>query len=361
MLRKSKVALSVMICLSLVSVAVKAEIISPNKVIKNSIVAKYLNKDEKEINHDLKQLNKKELINEFNSIAATVGTTNSIDVLIPFASVVFERKNEFEDSEIIEIIKDDTNSIPTQELMVDLYCVKNENKSSKNNLKKLLEENIRNEVKSKIVIDSEFTKNDVLVLKNLIEEDDGILAFHSLKKLSKTDVKESYEVSEKILANYKSQSKYKVSAAQKATVQYLKDKKSTNKDIKNKFISSCVEIYNTTDDSVLKDSSIFALSDLMDKEAVIEIINNESVDEELKMFAIDQNFMTLNEILLNNPTETDIETVIEAMEIMPIKDLVESLEKAKKYISNSELLKRCNDELKIMKLNGSKGNLKWLD
>lgn len=361
MLRRSKLILLGILCISLLPIAVKADIISTNKIIKNSILEKYINKDDKEVKVNLKQLSKKEIIDEVNSISNTLEIANANNELLPFVEAIFERKNEFEDSDIIDIVKDNTNSRITQEVMVDLYTVKNEKNLNKDNLKKLLNENIRNEVKAKIVANSIFTQEDVDLLKNLIEQNDDTLTFQSLKKLSKVNSREAYEISQSILSNYNIQSNKKVSAAQKAIVQYFKDNKILDKSNKNNFINLCLEIINNTQDSLLKDSSAFALSDLRDKESIIEIVKNDSIDRELKVFAIDQNFMTLNEILLNNPSAENIEVVVKAMEIMPIQDLIESLEKVKNNINDKDLENRCDNVLSKMKSEGRKANIKWLD
>lgn len=358
MLRKSKVVLLGVICATLLPAAVKAGIISPDKIIKNPVLQKYVNKDKKEVKLTLENLSKKQLIDEINAISTELGIENTSNELLPFGVELFKRKNEFENPEIIKIISDNSNSRVTQDIMVELYTEKNENNTDKDDLKKLLKQNIPNEVKAKIIATSKFTETDVELLKNLIEQDDDILTFQSLKKLSKVNAKEAYSISENILSNYNTQSTQKVSAAQKATVQYLKENKVVNKD---KFISLSLDIINNTQDSYLRDSSVFALSDLIDKESIIKIIKSDSIDRELKVFSIDQNFMILNEILLNNPSEEDIDTVVKAMEIMPILDLIDSLETVKNNINNKDLEKRCNDVLATMRLEGRKANIKWLD
>lgn len=222
----------------------------------------------------------------------------------------------------------------------------------------MLKGDISNEVKAKIVADAIFTEADVSLLKSLAEQNDDILAFQSLKTLSKVNSKEAYAISQKILPNYNSKSILKVSAAQKSTVQYLKDNKIVNRD---SFMTSCLQIINNTQDASLKDSSVFALSGLNDEQSIIKIIQNNSIDTESKMFSIDQNFLTLNQILLNKPSEEAIQAVVTAMEILPIKDLIEPLENVKKDINDKNLEERCNDVLAKMKLEGIKGNVKSLD
>jgi len=351
MLKKSKLTLLGIICVTLLIVAVNIGLKNYDKTIKSSAVKVSITSPDK-----IKQLSKKQILEEAKYIANSM--KNASDALMPYAVELFNRKNEFENAEIIKIISDKTNPIIIQEMMVDLYTSKNEtntNKDEKDELIKLLKQNIPKEVKVKIIANTTFTEIDVDLLKSLTTQNDDI-AFQALKKLSKVNSTEAYAISENILANYKTQSTTKVSAAIKATVQYLKDNKMVNKD---KFISLCSNIINNTKDAKLKNSSVFAISDLMDKQSIIEIIKNKSIDTGSKIFSIDQNFKILNEILLNNPSETDIEVVVTAMEIMPILDLIEPLEKVKKNINNKNLAKRCEDVLATMKLKGNKGNQKY--
>jgi len=320
---------------------------------------KYLKMNENEIEESLKQLSKKQLIDELNFLTSTFKEEGDINALIPFVSVLFQRKDEFEDSDFINVIKDDVSTITMKEIMVDLYAVKNENKSNGDEkIKQLLKEkNIDKEIKARIVANSEFSNNDINTLEVLIQEDDGILAFKSLKQLAKIDDEKAYIISSRILSNYKYESKEKVMASLKSTAKYLKHNK--DKDLENEFIKLSFEIIENNDDNVLKDAALFSVSDLMSKDAISEIIKNKSVDRELKVFSIDQNFMTLKDILINNPTESDIEIVVEAMELMPIVDLLEDIEKVMDNIKDKNLQQRCKAAIENTKLNGHKGNEKW--
>jgi len=178
-----------------------------------------------------------------------------------------------------------------------------------------------------------------------------------LKQLAKIDDEKAYIISSRILSNYKYESKEKVMASLKSTAKYLKHNK--DKDLENEFIKLSFEIIENNDDNVLKDAALFSVSDLMSKDAISEIIKNKSVDRELKVFSIDQNFMTLKDILINNPTESDIEIVVEAMELMPIVDLLEDIEKVMDNIKDKNLQQRCKAAIENTKLNGHKGNEKW--
>lgn len=326
----------------------------------DSVKEKYGQNTDKENQKDSTSPSKKDLLKEIKEVA----DNNDIDALIPYADVLIQRKDEFENSEIIKILRDNTISENEKILMVDLYTYKNMDKVGNGDIKELLKEKgVDPSIKTKIISTINFDKNDKNLLEDLIEENDGVVFFHSLKKLSTIDDSEAYEISKNILANYKSESKYKVSAALNATTKYLKNNKTKNKDLivaEESLINLCLEITNTTNDASLKDAAVFVLSELKSKESISEIIKDKSVDRILKVSSINENFIQLKEMLLNNPTEAEIETVIDAMEILPIKDLAEDLEKALKGVENTDLKNRGENVLQIMRTDGIKANKKYL-
>lgn len=275
-------------------------------------------------------------------------------------SELFKRKNQINNSDLIGEIKDSVNSTTTQEIMVDLYTVKNEDKSDNNEIKHLLKDaTVRKEVKSRIVVNSKFDNNDLKLLKELINDDNDILAFYSLKKISKVNDKEAYIVSKEILSNLASESNIRISAAQKSAAKYLRN--SSDNNAKKEFIMQTMGIINNSStDALLKDSSVFALSYMMSKDAIVSIIKSESVDRELKAFSIEQNYHVIKNILEDvSCSESDIVFVIEAMEILPIVDLYDSLKNVQDNIKSQELKSECSVVLKNMQENGIKATQKW--
>lgn len=317
----------------------------------DSLKGKYGQKTDKEIQKDLKSLSKKDLMKEIKEVAK-----KDVTALISYGDALMQRKDEFENPEIISILSDSTSSENEKILMVDLYTNKNMDKVDNSDIKKLLKEkSVDSSTKSKIISDIKFDKNDKNLLEDLIKENDGVVFFHSLKKLSTIDDSEAYEISKNILSNYNSESKHKVSAALNATTKYLKNNKTKNKDIidtEESFINLGLEIINTTTDADLKDAAVFSLSELKSKNSISKIIKNTSVYKVLKSYSIDENFMQLKEMLLNNPTELDVETVVDAMEILPIMDLADDLEKSLKGIDNNDLQNRGKKILETMRTSG---------
>lgn len=303
----------------------------------------------------MNELGTKELIAEIKALSLQdVGWG-----LIPFVSELAERKDEISEREIISEIKNISNSLFIQEIMVDLYIWKNPDSVIRGDLKQLLNDTaVSNEVKSRIVSQSSFNSDDIELLNSLIENNDDILAFNALKKLSSVNEKEAYLLSKKILENYESESNMRISAAQKSAAKYLR--KNADPEARKEFIKQCKQILESPKtDEMLKESSRFALSDMRTKESITEIINSDFFDQSVKVFCIDQNNKILKEMLTSSSDESDIEIVIKAMEIFPLADLGEELEELQTGIKNPELKARCEKVVESIKLNGIKACPKW--
>ncbi|MDT9720383.1 hypothetical protein QVE09_15805 [Paenibacillus sp. ClWae2A] len=343
-----------------------------------NILQKHLVEDEAVLQNNINNMSNEQLIDEIDNLATTVGQPstlaknnsvgqNEINTLIPFVSALFERKDQLKDEDILKIVADNTKTVITREALVDLYVLKHEQNKDGGELKQiLLQDGIDAQVKSRIVATADFTLDDVGLLKEIIHEDDDILAFNGLKRLSNINVSEAYGISESILSNIEEQSPNKISAALRATAKYLKNESQSTfqkntVDLEADFIDTSFKIIKSSNDEVLKDSAIFAISEIGSQKAITQIIESDLVEQELKAFAVDQNFITLKEILTGNPTDDEIRIVVSALEILPIVDLVEPLSEVISSISDPDLKKRSEEVIIVAQKEGINGNYKWAE
>lgn len=347
--------LCVLLCIFFVSVTANANTNGNEKMTAGSVIQKYAEYDEQALNEALKKLGTEELMDDIKALLREdFGTA-----LIPFISELSERKDAIGEGDIISEIKDSSNSIMTQELMVDLLIWKNQDSLISDTLKQLLSDpGIDNQVKARIVSQSAFGSEDVPLLKDLIKDNDDILAFDCLKKLSNVEEKEAYTIAKEILSTPDTQSDMKISAAQKSTAKFLKN--DNDPATRKEFIEQCMDIIeDPKSGEKLKDSSMFALSDMMTKESITEIVNSDSLEQSFKVFCIDQNHEVLKEMLINSPEEKDIQVVVKAMEILPLIDLEDQLQKVQREIKDPELKAKCEKALENIKLNGTEACKKW--
>lgn len=343
------------------------------------VLQDYLASDEENFESKISSMTINELIDQIDTIAAGFGSSatltsnnlsdrsNNINVLIPFVSELIMKKEQIDDSDILQLIQDKNKTLILRETLVDLYTLKHNDDQSGNEIKQFLKhEDVDYSIKTKIVASAKMTENDIDLLKDMVSEDDGLLAFHSLKRISRIDRIEAYRISEGILSNIENESTNKVSAALKATAKYLSYNNQHQKDasyqIQNEkdFLELCLNFIKQSDDTILKDSAFFAISELRSREAISMIINSDVIDKQLKPYAINQNFNILQEILTNDPTEDEIKLVVKAMELHPIIEVVEQLESLIPTVSDEELKQRIDSVITFAKKEGVKGNNKWI-
>lgn len=323
----------------------------------SNTLSKYQNISENDITKKLNILNKHELIKELNLVTKDLkmlqGSYASSE-LIPFANELFNRKDNFNNKEIINEIKNNNNTLETKMIMVDLNTVKNEDNLISNEMKALLGDNIDISIKQKIITDSVFSDNDKDMLKELYLKNNDDIAFQSLKQLKKISPLEAYNISKNVLKTSNNSSYLEVSGAQKAAANYFKLSKNNKMITKEKydFIDKCVNIIKDKDKSYLKDSSIFALSEMNDKDALFILINNKDIDDIVKTYCIDENFNIIEEILNHNPTDDDINTILDAMNINPILESVKPLNSIINNIKNIELKEKVRKTVDFINQNG---------
>ena len=261
-------------------------------------------------------------------------------------------ESAFTNAEIVDLIKDDSYTDTTKQILLDIYFHKNSMRTNDStNLKALLnDDRVSIDVKRKILSDASFNSDDESILIDFIENDDNLAAI-SLKKLSFINRQKAFELSQDILNNQEDESRIKFSEALKATARYLKD----NRDLAN---------YEELEADFIAQSSgtdVYAKSDLQSKKGILSIIEDSNYGRLEKVYAIDQNFMVLEQILTNEPTDSEIRSVVKAMEIHPIIDLVEPLREAMATVDDPELLLQIDEVIKLMEKEGSSANVKWLD
>lgn len=357
----SKIAKALILTLSIITCV--SIITSAENNYENTI--KYSKMTEKEIKDELKKLKSEELIVEVDKIASEGELLNDYNSVILVASSLIEREDEFKKSEIIDMIESNDLNLQTKEILIDLYDYKSSKyKDSEEDLKNLLyKEDLDDTLKQRIVNFADFNFNDIPVLEDLIS-DGGLNSFYSLKKLSKLDSEKAYKISENIISNYKSKSGEEISGAILVKSNYLKEKNKKKLDVTKEtedFLGEALQIFNETNDLSIKDAIAYSISDVRSEKTIKNLIKNYNLDKEVKMFAIDQNYMVLEDILKNNPSEEDIYMVIECMKVLPINDFKDEFENLLKASSDKNLIKEINNILTLINQEGINANKKWLE
>lgn len=288
-----------------------------------------------------------QVITQFNQLSAD---TEDINSLIPYAQALANKIEEIPTDVMMNVIGDGSNSIELRVTMIQLLQFKDIIDSVDESLRMLLQDNnIEYDIKHNIIwalSDSDFNK-DLLV--SIANGSDNALAFQAIKKLSKTDMDRAIPIIDNILTNYQDENIEKVRAAIKAKARQLKENNSSSGNGEARdFIRICLDVFKSFDDKVVKDTAVFALSDINDENAITALINNQNlIDTQQMAYCIRENQNTLLSMIKNNSDTSNVAIVIKAMKINPIKEILDSLDETIN-IQSIELLLNANSPITPM-------------
>lgn len=303
-----------------------------------SILGKYENTSPEQVLISLQTLPKAEFTQEVKTAFAE-SSQSDINNAIPFAAGLSERINEYSEDELISMITDSANDLSFRVTLVQIYGNDNasgftgrtaQGNETIRNL--LLDSSVETILKENIIILLDFTDTaGKQMLQSIACEEDDMLAFQAIKKLNKFDSESAIDISKNILETYETQTPEKVNAALKVMSEVYREariQKAFTKRLeleKAAFIDLCSDIINTSEaGDKLQDCAILALSDMTDAQAITTIVENPNIDNSFKVYAIDQNYLTLT-AMAESGSEEAIDIVCKAMEINPLKELSEPL------------------------------------
>ncbi len=348
-MRKHK-KLMILIVLVAITAVMSAFSMHPFESMKND----YSGKSEAEISKALAKKSISDIVQEINTISSY---NTDLSNLILHASALAERVDEISEEALLSFIGDDTNSVNLRIIMIQLIKYKNSD-VDKTLLKKLLVSNDTDStIKQNIVLAlSENDPETIELLKQVSEQEDELLAFQAIKQLNRIEPGIASDIADELLKNYTKEQPEKVRAAIKVKAEQLRKDASKDNE-KSKFIQILIDLFNGSNDELMKDTVVFALSDLRDETAISIIVANKDIDRSIKMYCIDQNYSTLLKMVESNPTDTNIETVIQAMNIYPITDLISPL----KAVADKAAPSGKASFSKLIEQEGNPVNKKWLD
>ncbi len=344
-----------------------------------SILEKYENTSPEQVLISLQTLPKAEFTQEVKTAFAE-SSQSDINNAIPFAAGLNERINEYSEDELISMITDSSNDLSFRVTLVQIYGSDNasgftgrtaQGNETIRNL--LLDSSVETILKENIIILLDFTDTaGKQMLQSIACEKDDMLAFQAIKKLNKFDSESAIDISKNILETYKTQTPEKVNAALKVMSEVYREariQKAFTKRLeleKAAFIDLCSNIINTSEaGDKLQDCAILALSDMTDAQAITTIVENPNIDNSFKVYAIDQNYLTLT-AMAESGSEEAIDIVCKAMEINPLKELSEPLSACQvtpmtrsENAVSEKTVKKANAAASRIALTGTNANPRW--
>lgn len=284
-------------------------------------------KTEDEIVRKLASKTFDELLSEINILGDSTGEN-----FIYHANALREKAGKISNEKIQAEILNESNSVNTRVTLIQISSL----------IDKSLDINVMQDFIFDDKADFEIKRNALLYLYkennvsvDLIEKvslgNDEELAFQAIKMLNKADPSKAIEIADKIIHTYNGVVSEKVRAAIKVKGSQLAD--SSTIDERIKYIDFCDGILSTNNSKgkgdIVSDTVIFSLSDIMSEETISYIVASDKIDRIAKSLCVEQNYSVLRSMLIDeNISEKNLNTVIEAMYICPIKDMEKPLKKA---------------------------------
>lgn len=296
--------------------------LAPSK--SKNIVKEFSQKGEKDIYTRLVSIPILEVFKEINQISLK---SKNPDTFIIYTAALLHRIDEISEETILTAIEDDNNSIELRILMIQLSKKKNDSNGlmDKTIFYRLLRDD---KTHSEIMHNAIYALSDdwytSVILEEISDGQDDILAFHAIKRLSQIDGNKALHIADKILKNYTDFNEERIRIAIKVKTQQLAKNLSTTAE-KDEFIELCQILYENSKDELMRDSIVFALSDLMDEKAISYIVLNEDIEEYMKICCIDQNYPTLLSMIQEGISKKSLRTILYAMDIYPINELIAPL------------------------------------
>lgn len=328
---KNKKIIPYIICFSLIIVLASSclMVFGSKDLNKKEIAEKYISLNEDEILERISSYDFYEICDEINMLSK-----DCVDISdLMYHSVALTEKSEnMPAKELINIIADKNSSNNLKIICLQLidYNEININQSDKKILIDLmLNENENVLVRQNIVWILPSDEDTIESLVNAFEKSPDDLAFQALKRLNTIDSKLTVNIAKEAIDTNVSEAKIRA-AIKIITADLSKSDNDKEKSDWVLFLTSLLNESSTSKENDLVETIIFALSDLKYYKSIYEIINSLKIEKDYKAFCIDQNKQVLENILKNDPTDTDIETIKKAMSICPIDEI------------NSLLIKVCS-------------------
>jgi len=293
-----------------------------------------------------------ELLNEIIEIDKEKINDQGKVALIPFLSALIQKYDTFSEEEILEILEKYDLSSEIETAFIKMYFMKT--KETESLIPLLNGESLSDNAKGYMVA---IGKLPTTQLKKIIDSFDNEVTVIAMKKLLVADKDLAFQVGEKILLETATEvSNEKLIAAFLAVGGYYY----SNPDIetnKERISEKLKTIFVNHNDELVRDNAIYALSKMRSDELLEYILDNEDIDNSLKISAVDRNLKRLAKLAQEFTSEHELELVLKAMNVLPILEIGELLLN-NKNLENYSHITKVAETLEFIEKNGMKGVFK---
>ena len=281
-------------------------------------------KSEDEIYARMKKVSSEKLIKKINRFEKKLPAMPDKTELLPFYTALMERAGDYSAEELIELIRDQDTLAGIETVLVKMYAADGYDSSS---IRPLLDDpEIDENTKSCIVSNCGFSKDD---LCDIFRKYDGLTAVTAMKKLSGADSAAAMSLVDEF-AKSGSNSDEKYQSVCLGIAQYYEEHH-TPEDIhtmQTAYIPMLKQIYEQNQSPLVRDQAVYAMARICDYELFTWLIENENIDDTLKISVIERNYRLMKDQVGRAKSEEDIRAVIDAMRILPMIEIADEMQNA---------------------------------
>lgn len=281
-------------------------------------------KSEDEIYAQMKKVSSEKLVKIINRYEKKLPSMPDKTALLPFYTALMEKAGEFSEEQLITLIQDEDTRAGIETVLVEMYA-RDDYDSAK--IRRLLDDpELDENTKSCIVSNCDFSAD---ALRDIFRDSDGMTAATAMKKIAVADSDAAMQlVDEFVKSGDISDEKYKSVCL--GIAQYYETHQ-TQEDMETMhtvYIPMLKQVYAQNPSSLVKDQAVYAMARICDYELFTWLIENEKIDDTLKVTVIERNYRLMLDQITKAKSPDDIRAVTEAMRLHPILEIGDALQAA---------------------------------
>ncbi len=291
-----------------------------------------------EIYEEERKKTKEELINEILTVEKEVRFGEDEMLLAPSIYALMEKEDEFTEDELLELIKKDESGDILDEALIRIITKKEPKRETV--LELIYDKRISAGAKGMLFSRGKLETRDLV---DIIVVGTPEITTLAMKVLCVRDEDEAFKWAASVLKG----ERLNVSDEQRTcacigfTAYYEKQDPHVKEELKTEYLPILRKIGKEQPGTILGDKAVYSMIYMRDYGVIRELLLDENLDYELKVSAIDTCYGTLIDEIEKNTSLDRIDAVIKSLEIHPVIDVAEALEKAiedGRYIKDEEIM-----------------------
>ena len=281
-------------------------------------------KSEDEIYQKMKKESSEKLIKRINRYEKKLPAMPDKTTLLPLYTALMEKAGEFSGEQLIGLIRDKDTLAGMETVLVEMYAADGYDSAE---IRPLLDDpELEENTKASIVSNCDFSTDE---LCDIFRKYDGLTAVTAMKEIANTDSDAAMQLVDEFIKSG-TQSAEKYQSVCLGIAQYYEEHH-TAKDLEamqTVYIPMLKQIYEQNPSKLVRNQAVYAMARICDYELFTWLIENESIDDILKISVIERNYRLMKAQVSRAESEEDIRAVMEAMRILPTLEIADAMQQA---------------------------------